>query len=83
MREFVQVLRLHLEHPAALVEQAISLALEHGCPHLAGVRVCLRQLLHPDLAPPALDHSAQPHLAGVGTQPLSLARYDQLLAGGR
>ncbi|MDQ5851252.1 MAG: IS21 family transposase [Chloroflexota bacterium] len=83
VREFVQVLRLHLEHPAAVVEQAISLALEHGCPHLAGVRVCLRQLLHPDLAPPALDLSAQPHLAGVGTQPLSLACYDQLLAGGR
>ena len=83
VREFVQVLRLHLDHPAALVEQAISLALEHGCPHLAGVRVCLRQLLHPDPVPPALDLSAHPHLAEIGTQPLSLARYEQLLAGGR
>ena len=83
VREFVQVLRLHLEHPAALVEQAISLALKHGCPHLAGVRLCLRQLLHPDLPPPALDLCAHPHLVAVGTQPLSLARYEQLLAGGR
>jgi hypothetical protein len=83
VREFVQILRLHLEHPAVLVEQAIGLALEHGCPHLAGVRLCLRQLLHPDLAPPVLDLSAHPHLAEIGAQPLSLARYEQLLAGGR
>ena len=83
VREFIQILRLHLEHPAALIEQAISAALEHGCPHLAGVRLCLRQLLRPDVPPALLDLSARPHLAEIGTQPLSLARYEQLLGGGR
>jgi len=83
VREFVQVLRLHLEHPTHLVEQAISAALEHGCPHLAGVRLCLRQLLHPELAPVVLDLSDHPHLAEIGTQPLNLARYEQLFTGGR
>jgi len=82
VREFVQVLRLHLEHPASLVAQAITAALESGCPHLAGVRLCLYQLLHPAPTPPALDLTDQPRLVAVGAQPINLACYDQLLAGG-
>ncbi len=82
VREFVQVLRLHLSHPAPLVASAISAALESGCPHLAGVRLCLYQLLHPTTTPPALDLTDQPRLVAVGAQPINLACYDQLLVGG-
>ena len=82
MREFIRVLQLHQCHPAGLVEQAVSLALGYGCAHADGVELCLRQLLKPETVPPALDLSQQPRLVKVGTQPLSLARYDQLLSGG-
>jgi hypothetical protein len=82
VREFIRVLQLHQRHPAALVEQAVSLALGYGCAHADGVELCLRQLLQPEIVPPALDLTAHPRLIQVGTQPLSLARYDQLLNGG-
>lgn len=82
VREFIRVLQLHQYHPASLVEQAVSLALGYGCAHADGVELCLRQLLKPETVPPALDLSQQPRLVNVGTQPLSLARYDQLLSGG-
>ena len=82
VREFIRVLQLHQRHPAGLVEQAVSLALGYGCAHADGVELCLRQLLQPEIVPPALDLTAHPRLTQVGTQPLSLARYDQLLNGG-
>ncbi len=82
VREFVQVLRLHLEHPAPLVEAAITTALASGCPHLAGVRLCLHHIVHPSVVPAPVDLTDRPQLATVGTQPLSLACYNQLLAGG-
>ena len=82
VREFIRVLQLHQRHPASLVEQAVSLALGYGCAHADGVELCLRQLLQPEIVPPALDLTAHPRLTQVGTQPLSLARYDQLLSGG-
>ena len=81
VREFIRVLQLHQCHPANLVEQAVSLALGYGCAHADGVELCLRQLLQPETVPPALDLSHQPRLIQIGTQPLSLARYDQLLRG--
>jgi transposase len=82
VREFVQILSLHRTHPAEQVEQAIRLALEWGCAHLDGVTLCLHQLQHPTLSLPMLDLSHQPQLVGIGTQPLDLGRYDQLLSGG-
>lgn len=82
VQEFVRILRLHLEYPAPTIEQAITVAVASGCPHLAGVRLCLYQLLHPETAPPVLDLTAQPQLVAVGTQPVNLACYDQLLTGG-
>ena len=81
-REFIQILSLHRAHPADQIEQAICLALEHGCAHLDGVTLCLHQLQHPAEPFPALDLSDQPQLVGIGTQPLDLGRYDQLLRGG-
>jgi hypothetical protein len=81
-REFVRILSLHRAYPAEQVEQAIRLALQCGCAHLDGVTLCLHQLQHPALALPVLDLSHQPQLVGIGTQPLNLGRYDQLLSGG-
>jgi transposase len=81
-REFIQILSLHREHPADQIEQAIRLALQCGCAHLDGVTLCLHQLQHPTLPMPVLDLSNQPQLVGIGTQPLDLGRYDQLLGGG-
>ena len=82
VRQFIKVLQLHRHHPARLIEQAVTQALEHHCPHLDGVQLCLRQLWQPDPSPTTLDLSDQPRLAAVGHQPLHLERYDQLLKGG-
>jgi len=79
VREFVRILRLHREHPAEQVEQAIRLALEYGCIHADGVALCLHQVQHPTAPIPALDLTTHPRLAPVGTQPVDVGRYDQLL----
>jgi transposase len=81
-REFIQILSLHRAHPAEQIEQAIRLALECDCAHLDGVTLCLHQLQHPATPLPTLDLTQQPQLVGIGTQPLDLGCYDQLLSGG-
>jgi transposase len=83
VRQFIQVLRLHKHHPAELVEQAVTQALAHHCPHLDGVRLCLRQLVQPDPTPVSLDLKEHPKLVAVGQQPLRLEHYDYLLGGGQ
>jgi transposase len=82
VREFVRILRLHREHPAEQIEQAIGLALTYGCSHADGVALCLHQVQHPTLPVPSLDLTAQPRLAPVGTQPVDVRCYDQLLMEG-
>jgi transposase len=82
VRQFIQVLQLHRQHPAELVEQAVTQALAHHCPHPDGVQLCLRQLLQPEPTPVTLDLSDHPKLVDVGQQPLRLDHYDHLLAGG-
>jgi transposase len=82
LRMFIAVLQLHQHYPALLIAQAITEALALGAIHLDGVRLCLHQLQAPDEVPPRLDLAHQPQLAQIGTQPLDLARYDQLLTGG-
>jgi len=82
IREFVRILKLHQEYPAKLVEEAVTQALEYGCPHLDGVRLCLRQIMHPELARPRLDLADHPQL-GIAIELPDLHRYEQLLAGGR
>ena len=79
IREFIQVLKLHTSHPASVIEQAIEQALTIGCCHADGVTLCLHHLLHPEQEPVVLDLHDQPHLAPLGSQPLDLAVYDQLL----
>jgi transposase len=82
VRQFIRVLHLHRHHPAEVVEQAVSRALEYHCPHADGVELCLRQLLQPEPVPLSLDLSQHPKLQQVGQQPVSLSRYNQLLSGG-
>jgi transposase len=79
VREFVNILDLHRTYPAELVEQAVTQALDYGCIHADGVRLCLHQLLNPtqSVVSANLDHHA--HLAEVGNQPLDLHCYEQLL----
>jgi hypothetical protein len=79
VREFIAILKLHQEHPAERVEQAVRLALELGATHLDGVQLCLRQLQEPASTPSPLDLSNHPHLAQMGNQPVNLQQYDQLL----
>jgi transposase len=79
VREFIRVLRLHEQHPANLIEQAISQALAYGCAHADGVILCLNQLATPEALPLTLDLSEHPELAQVGTQPPNLERYNALL----
>jgi transposase len=79
VREFVRILKLHRDHPADLVAQAVAQALEYGCAHTDGVQLCLRQLTSPELPVSPIDLVSWPELVAVGTQKLDLARYDQLL----
>jgi len=83
VRQFIQVLQLHQHYPAELVEQAVSQALAHHCPHLDGVQLCLRQLVQPEPLPVSLDLKDHPKLRVVRQQPLRLGDYDQLLQGGQ
>jgi hypothetical protein len=78
VREFVSILKLHRDHPAEMVDRAVKQALDLGAAHLDGVQLCLRQLLSPHESPPALvlDH---PKLVAVGSQPIRLEQYNQLL----
>jgi transposase len=83
VREFIHILQLHLQHPADLVERALTQALAYGCPHYDGVVLCLNDLLQPALLqlPLPLTLSPLARLAGVGEQPVNVGAYDQLLGG--
>lgn len=79
VREFITILHLHCEYPAAVIEAAITQALAHHCGHVDGVRLCLNQQLHPDPPLARLDLQAHPHLLGIGEQAVNLAQYDALV----
>ncbi|HZR44227.1 MAG TPA: IS21 family transposase, partial [Ktedonobacteraceae bacterium] len=79
VKEFVQVLRLHQQYPAKAVEQAVEAALSYGCAHFDGVKHCLEHQGKPADPTPLLDLTDRPHLALVGSQPVNLHCYDQLL----
>jgi transposase len=82
LRAFLQILKLHQTYPAALIEAAIEQALQIGCLHADGVRLCLHHLLHPEQPHPRLELTEQPHLAAIGAQPITLDAYETLLSGG-
>jgi transposase len=79
VREFVRILQLHQQHPATLIEAAIEQALAYGCVHFDGVWQCVQQQLAPERVASSLDLATHPHLAHIGTQPLDLHCYEQLL----
>jgi transposase len=79
VREFVRILKLHQDHPADLVAQAVGQALEYGCAHADGVQLCLRQLQHPELPLAPIDLTQWPELEVVAILAPDLQRYDQLL----
>ena len=82
VNEFVRILRLPRKHPREPIAEAMRLSLEYGCAHADGVALCLHQLQHAMPPVPALDLTAQPRLAPVGTQPVDLHCYDQRLKEG-
>lgn len=82
VKEFIRILQLHQQHPAAQVEQAIEQALGFGCPHLDGVKQCLEQLQSGPVVQGSLDLSDKPHLAALGSQSIDLACYEQLITKG-
>lgn len=79
--EFVRILKLHREHSAELIAEAVTVALGRGCAHLDGVRLCLHHLEHPEAPLTPLDLSTRPHLATVAQTPVDLRRYEALLGG--
>jgi hypothetical protein len=79
VQEFVRVLRLHEEYPASQVAQAIEQALAFGCPHLDGVLHCLHQLPSCAEDSTSLESVTPPLLQTVGSQPIDLRQYEQLL----
>jgi transposase len=79
VREFVSILKLHQDHPADAIAEAIAQALDYGCGHFDGVSICLRQILDPEAPIPAIDLAQWPQLVGVGDQGIDLACYDRLL----
>jgi hypothetical protein len=83
VREFIQILQLHTQYEASLIEQAISQALVYGCVHYEGVRLCLNQLLLPQTMPAPLDLEAVQlaRLQQPDAQPVDLQQYDLLIGG--
>lgn len=83
VREFIQILQLHSQHPASLIEQALHQALGYGCVHYEGVRLCLNQLLLPqaDTMPLQLEQLQLARLEPSLDQPIDLQQYDQLISG--
>ncbi|HQU58563.1 MAG TPA: IS21 family transposase [Saprospiraceae bacterium] len=79
VREFIQILQLHLDYDAKTVQTAIEQAVMEGIAHLSGVRFCLNRLLDPTPASQLLTTLPHPRLAQVGQAALSLPQYDQLL----
>jgi len=81
IRTFVQILTLHQSYESALIEAAITQALQEKLTTPAGVRFCLDRLLDPTPTLSPLDLSHQPTLAGIGQQAVSVVRYNQFLRG--
>jgi hypothetical protein len=79
VKEFIHVLQLHQQAPAALVQAAIEQALVYGAAHLDGVRHCLIQLQTPTVEVVPLNLEENSHLAQVCTQPVDLVVYEQLI----
>jgi transposase len=80
VKEFIAVLKLHQEHPADQIQQAVHNTLELGAASLDGVRLCLRQLQTSQPPLLALEAERFANLAAFGNQPVNLQQYDRLVA---
>lgn len=79
LREFVRILHLHREHEAKHIEAAVTQALHYGCVHADGVQLCLHQLTRPERRVRPLEPGPEATWAEIGTQPIDLNCYNQLL----
>jgi len=79
VKEFIQILQLHLDYEPAFIQQAIEQAILDGIPHFNGVRFCLNRLLDPTPTTTPLTTLPHPDLAQVGQTAPPLPQYDQLL----
>ncbi|MFQ5813886.1 MAG: IS21 family transposase [Anaerolineae bacterium] len=79
LREFIAILKLHQEHPAKAVEQAIRAAIKHGVPSLDSIQLLLRRGRTSEASASPLDLAGYPRLQGIGEQPVVLEQYDRLL----
>ncbi|MCA9995072.1 MAG: IS21 family transposase [Anaerolineales bacterium] len=81
VKEFVQILQLHLDYERQMVQAAIEQAIQDKVPHLNGVRFCLNRLLDPTPKPKPkpLSQLSPSHLQHIGQPPPSAQRYNQLL----
>ncbi|MBT4638313.1 MAG: IS21 family transposase [Deltaproteobacteria bacterium] len=78
VKEFLDILKLHQDHPGQLVEKAVKMAVGFGAAHLDGVQLCLRQLASPKEPVKPIDLDFRPELSQIGSQPVNLEQYDQL-----
>jgi transposase len=81
VREFLEILQLHRDHPQEEVEQAVKMAVELGAVHLDGVQLCLRQMQPSQPKQEEMDLSFRPELECLGNQPVDLGQYDRLWQG--
>jgi len=79
VREFVQILQLHNDFEAEMVQTAIAESVSEGIPHLSGVLFCLNRLLDPTPQTRNLSDISLPRLESVGQTAPAIARYDRLL----
>jgi hypothetical protein len=84
-REFVRILRLHGEHPEALIAQGLQVALDVHCYSAEGVKQIVLRLSEPAHAPAALTEEQLPLLDVSPVQWPEVGQFDRLLttvAGG-
>lgn len=79
VQEFLRILGLNRQYPAALVEHAIRQALSFGVPSLDTVQLQLRDLTTPTLAFSQVDLSGHPALANLGEYAVNVGQYDTLV----
>ena len=79
VKEFVQILQLHLDYEAELVQEAIEQAVGAKMPHLNGVRFCLNRLLDPTPKAQPLSQLPSSQLQQIGQPPPPAQQYNQLL----
>jgi transposase len=78
-RAFVRVLELCVEHPVALVTQAVTEVVTRGAFQVEAVEQVLERWLRPVAVAVPLDPERYPEYATLQLAPVSLAGYDRLL----